>query len=65
MIQRKEQCGAVEACWAHNPEINESRPFPSIFRLSSTNLPKEQVSKIIGALSGPALVAQLVSASYL
>ena len=22
---------AVEACWAHNPEVNGSKPFPAIF----------------------------------
>ena len=22
------QGGAVEACWAHNPEVNGSKPFP-------------------------------------
>jgi hypothetical protein len=38
MIQRKEQCGAVEACWAHNPEINESRPFPSIIQQQQQQL---------------------------
>ena len=24
-----QQDGAVEACWAHNPEVNGSKPFPA------------------------------------
>ena len=25
----EQQCGAVEACWAPNPEIDGSKPFPA------------------------------------
>ena len=25
-----ERSGAVEACWAHNPEVDGSKPFPAI-----------------------------------
>ena len=25
------QSGAVEACWAHNPEVDGSKPFSAIF----------------------------------
>ena len=27
------QGGAVEACWAHNPEVNGSKPFPATIKL--------------------------------
>ena len=26
-----ERSGAVEACWAHNPEVDGSKPFSAIF----------------------------------
>ena len=28
----KKQSGAVEACWAHNPEVRGSKPRSAIFR---------------------------------
>ena len=28
-ISEEQQGGAVEACWAHNPEVDGSKPFPA------------------------------------
>ena len=35
----KEQGGAVEACWAHNPEVNGSKPFPAIIIMGRLCMP--------------------------
>jgi hypothetical protein len=35
----KKRGGAVEACWAHNQELNGSKPFPSIIIMGRLCMP--------------------------
>ena len=34
----RQQSGAAEACWAHNPEVDGSKPSSAIFIISKINL---------------------------
>ena len=56
----REQRGAVEACWAHNPEVDGSKPSAAMSFFPSLSLPFRKEFHLIMRCQHHPLIAQLV-----